>query len=459
MKVRLVFSGRWMVFVWVVAACLGIASRASAENELARVGLQQAVDIAIANQPQILTGKAQLKVAQAKVLESRGALLPQLSGTAAYTRSTANYVMRPGSLPSTLATIANNRSTNHSYNYFNFGLSAEQLIYDFGQSWDSWKSLKDKVVAQDANLRATQASVVLNVRTAFFSAREKKELLQVAVDTLSNQKLHVEQTQGFVAVGTQPDIALAQAKTDFANARVSLINAENDYAVAKASLNQTMGVEWDTDYDVADDDLDASVYENAALRTLLEQAWQRRPELRSAQALIVAQQKAIRGLKGSYGPSLSATGQVTEAGTVIQEMGWNWSVGLSLSWPLFAGGTSYHTIAENEATLTSLLAQQNLQRQQIRLDLEKARLSLRAARASLEAAEDTLVNARQQLALAEGRYQTGVGGMIELSDAQLKATSAASQRAQARFSLAQARASFAYALGLTDADAGADVAR
>src|SRR5206468_6089336 len=85
-------------------------------------------------------------------------------------------------------------------------------------------------------------------------------------------------------------------------------------------------------------------------------------------------------------------------------------------------------------------AQLETQRQQVRLDVEQARLGIRAARGAIAAAEDALVNTRDRLRLAEGRYATGVGSIIELGDAQLAATSAAAQKVQAEYQLSTARA-------------------
>ena len=98
---------------------------------------------------------------------------------------------------------------------------------------------------------------MLAVRTAFFQARAQKALIDVAKDTLANQQRHLAQVQGFVDAGARPEIDLAQARTDVANAQVQLINSENGYATAKAQLNQAMGVPQPTDYDVANDELPA----------------------------------------------------------------------------------------------------------------------------------------------------------------------------------------------------------
>ena len=65
------------------------------------------------------------------------------------------------------------------------------------------------------------------------------------------------------------------------------------------------------------------------------------------------------------------------------------------------------------------------------------------------AAVEALANARIRLTLAERRYQTGVGAIIELGDAQLAFTNAAAQEVGARFTVATTRAQLLKAIGGT----------
>jgi len=85
----------------------------------------------------------------------------------------------------------------------------------------------------------------------------------------------------------------------------------------------------------------------------------------------------------------------------------------------------------------------------VRLEVEQARLFLRGAKAALIAAGEALENARIRLRLAERRYQTGVGDVIELGDAQLALTNAAAQEVTARFNVAIGRAQLIKAVGGT----------
>src|SRR6185312_1129330 len=125
------------------------------------------------------------------------------------------------------------------------------------------------------NERTTRLTVSLNVRTFYFAARANKALMQVAKDTLTNQQKHLDQVNGFVKVGTQPEIALAQQRTAVANAQVQLINAENNYLVAKA-----------------------------------------RPDYLSLEKQVEAQRLAIWAAKTAYGPNLQASTTFSDAGNI-----------------------------------------------------------------------------------------------------------------------------------------------
>jgi outer membrane protein len=104
-------------------------------------------------------------------------------------------------------------------------------------------------------------------------------------------------------------------------------------------------------------------------------------------------------------------------------------------------------VREAEANEAQVVAQFDLVREQLRLEVQQTRLSVRAARASLGAVQEALANARLRLRLAEARYQTGVGSAIELGDAQVAVTAAAVQAVQAEQRLSTARAQLLKALG------------
>lgn len=410
-----------------------------------QLSLAQVEKAALAQQPSVLQAKALTAAAEARAREVRAPLLPQIVGTAQYLRETGNYVARPGVGPTTAAQPQS--SLTNSFNYWSFGLTANQLIFDFGQTWGRWRAAQATTDAQAAAEQALRLETLFNVRRAYFNARADKELVDVARHTLADERRHLAQIEGFVTVGTRPEIDLAQARTVVANAQVALINVENGYQTAKAQLNQAAGLFQDTDYDVGDEEAAPVADEDASLAVLAQRALSSRPELAQLDKQRTAQEKTVSALKGAYGPSLSAVAGYTETGIALDGLVPNWDVGLLVSWPIFQGGLTRAQVDEAEANLQSVEQQKIAEVLQIRLDVEQARLALRAAKASLSATEEAVTSAKEQLRLADARYTTGIGSIIELTDAQLAYANAAAQSVQARYGLAIARVQLLNALG------------
>ncbi len=415
-----------------------LAAPALARAQRPVVSLEDATRLAGENQPLLRQAQAGSRAARARADQDRSPLLPQLSAGASYSLSTDNPARSP------LSATRGGWDTSESW-VFSGKLS--QLLWDFGRTSEAWTASRARAQAQEDGERATAQQVLLTARTSFFNARAAKDLVTVARESLENQEAHLRQIQGFVEVGTRPEIDLAQVRTDRANARVRLINAENGYEVAKAQLNQAMGVERSTDYDVADESLGPLPGEELGTEPLLAEALSARPDAAALRAQLRAQQATLRAVRGAYYPSLSVSTGLTDAGARLDATYWNWSATANLTWNLFQGGLTEAQSREAQANLDGLDAQLSAIRQQVRLEVEQARLAVRAAREAQEAAGEALTNARERLRLAEGRYQTGAGSALEQADAQLALTSAGAQKVQADYSLASARAQLLRALG------------
>jgi outer membrane protein len=452
-----------MMRPFTLTVFLLLSTRLLAQEPTAKIlSLDEALQTAKVNQPQLREAQATTAATRARADEAFAPLLPQISGTASFQLTTANYVSRPGALPrgltnststtdntANISRLGSRPATFNTYGFLNLGLTVTQLIYDFNQTKGKYDAAKASVVAQEKTQRATLLQVMLSVRSAYFEARANKALVAVARETLENQERHLAQIQGFVEVGTRPEIDLAQARTDRANAQVQLITAENNYETAKAQLNQAMGVQAPTTYDVADETLSVVEGEDQTLDGLLVEATKARPEFASLENQIRAQELTLSSVKGAYWPSLNLSTGFTDAGSSLDRLDsqWNWNALLTLSWPFYQGGLTLAQTREAQANVLNLRAQLDDQRNQIRLEVDQARLAVRADKATLSAADEAIVNAQERLKLAEGRYQTGVGNAIELGDSQLALSNALAQKVQAEYNLATARAQLIKALG------------
>jgi outer membrane protein len=412
------------------------------------VTLTEALRAARAHQPTLDLARGNSVTARGQADQARGALLPQLSATVSYKRATSNFVPQPGGMtPGSAQATTSSLATNPLWFA---GLNASQLVYDFGESINRWRAAQVAADAVDENGRTSAAQVDFNARSAFFAARATKDLVGVARDTLANQEKHLAQVQGFVDVGTHPQIDLTQARADRATAQLQLITAENNYAVAKAVLNQAMGVERSVDYDLSDEEMPSVTGEDGDVESLIGDAKQARPEMASLRLNLRSQELGLRTARDMYWPALSLSGSANDSGPYLDKTNWNLSGVVSLSVPLLQGGAIDAQIHQAEGQVTQAQAQLETERQQVRLDVEQARLGIRAAKGAITAAEDALANTRDRLRLAEGRYTTGVGSIIELGDAQVALTTAAAQKVSAQYQLYTARAQLLKALGKND---------
>lgn len=435
----------WLALILPLAA---VTAKAHADDRVPAGGtlsLARAEAIALEHQPTVAEAVAQTEASEGRVEEARAGYLPQATISGAYQRTTGNFALRPGGVPSTISASG---WTGSTYNYFNFGATASQLITDFGVTSGRWRAAAASRDAARDNERTLRVQTLLGVRRAYLQARAQAELAAVAEQSMTNQRKHVEQTQGFVRAGMRPDIDLARVRTDLANAKVQLVNANNALTLARATLNQAMGLPQTTVYELAEEDLPAVAGEADSLDGLIAQAVKGRPELVNLTDRRRAQELTLQSVKGGYGPSLSATAGATEAGTELGNLVPNWFVGLSASWQILQGGLTRGQVREAKGTLAALTASEQTLLLQIRVDVEQAQLGVMAAKSTISAAEEALVNARELLRLAERRYETGLGSAIELGDAQVAATAAAAQEVTARFSLGTARAQLLAALGV-----------
>src|ERR1019366_1054894 len=93
---------------------------------------------------------------------------------------------------------AGSSSLSNQFNIWSFGLTATQLIYDFGQTTERYGAAKDTAEAQLFEERVTRLQILANVRQAYFNARANKDLVDVAQETLDDQQKHLKQVEAFV---------------------------------------------------------------------------------------------------------------------------------------------------------------------------------------------------------------------------------------------------------------------
>jgi outer membrane protein len=377
----------------------------------------ECVEIALERHPSLKGARAQVEAAYQRVWQQVAGYLPR--GDYGY-----NFNRQERPLTAILGGgqvgEVQRRETSQRFNFNSTSFSMDQVLFDFGKNLDSIQSALASKRARDADHETTAQSVILNVKGTYYTVLSAQRLLQVAEENLARDQKHLQEAGARYEVGLAPRFDVTQVQVQVANATLALVRARNNVALARANLRNAMGLTSPLTAELVDD----LAYEEINLDAdrLLSRAYAVRPELSSLIALQQAAAEQVSSLQKQYLPSLLGRAQYNWTGRDFPlRPGWN--VGLAFTFPLFDSVLTRAEVGEAKAELQSLAAQVE--------ELRQAYLNIHEAGESIIVSETALKEARENLEMAEGRYSTGVGNIIELTEAEALLTAAQANHVQA----------------------------
>ena len=387
-----------------------------ADREL---GVEQAVAIALANQPTIQNRVSAYVAAQQRVAQALSPLLPQVSGlwTAFQQKSVEHGHHRGYGQNITLNTI--NLQTQAT-------VTASQLLFDFGKNWAATDAAKANSEFARESVELQKDLIALAVKQSYYNLLLASRLVVVNAQAVDRADLNLRSAKGFFEVGTRPRFDVTRAEVDVANARVSLIRAQNAVSLSRIALNTGMGIAINAPTRI----VDTLAYEPFMVDrdSLVAEALRRRAEYRQAKYQVDAAEATLRQNFRNFFPDVIASGTYGSARADMNEI---YSYGVQLSWSIFDGGNKVARYKEAKALLDATKANVRDTELTIWQQVEQAYVNLISAEEQIGAAQKAVESAQENFRLSQGRFDAGVGTIIELTDAQLALTQAQSTQAQA----------------------------
>jgi outer membrane protein TolC len=409
----------------IALSCLA-ATASAADRE--RKTLDECIALALAQQPTLRAADASITAARERVWQSAAAYLPQVSGNYSASRrrspngstSTSDGTVTVGGRPGA--------GVQREFSFYSGGVSLSQVLFDFGQNLaliHRQQALEASIVA-DADTQ--RDAVVFDVSQAYLALLAAHRLRDVADETVRQNRQHLEVAQGRYDVGFAPRFDVTAAQVQLANAELLQVTARNNVTLGRETLRHAIGLSGPLDFDIVDvlDAPPVKVDDEAALRA----AYDNRPELRSNVAQQRAATQQIAALQKDYLPKVGGTATYTKSGR-DEPSAESWNVGAQVNLSIFNGGLTTAEIGEARANLAVLEANYESVRQNVTLEVRQALANVQQGLESIRVAEKGSRQARENLELAEGRYSTGAGSIIELTDAQASLASADANRVQA----------------------------
>jgi outer membrane protein len=401
--------------------------------------LDEAIQIALDNHPAISAARERIGAQQAVLGQQMAAYYPSINMSNFY-RTGTETGNTTGVAGVGFDTILSQTNLN-------------MILYNFGKREGNVQSARETVSATAFNYKTTVDSVILGVKQSYYFYLQAKAIVQVRVETVKNRDLLTRQAQGFFEVGTRARIDVARAEANLYLSQADLIAAQNAQAIAWVVLKNAMGLR-----DLPVRPLTEEVTITAIpykLDEAREIAYASRPELKSFEAQKRAQDQNIAVARRSHLPDIifdsnyrrSNTSVVTSNNPSTFPLPGGWQVQVTLAVPIFDGFRTTNRVEETLRTYYTINAQEEQQRQQVALDVEQAYLRLVELQERIKANKAAADAAKENLDLANGRYQVGVGNIIEVTDAQNTYTDAQTTYVRALYDYKIADAQLTRAIG------------
>lgn len=382
------------------------------------LALGDAVRLALDKNKSVEASVAARNAAETRVSQARSGLLPKVNYSESWTRSD-----NPVFVFSSLLTQHQFGAENFQIgplnrpdflNNFQSQLTADQVLYDAGQTKHAIRSaeLTKDVAAEDG--RRTQMEVITGVIRAYYDALLSADQLTATVQAMRSAQADLGRAENIRAAGMSTDVDTLSIRVHLASVREQQIRREADVEVARAALNDAIGLPLDAPHSLTSP-LVPLVAPEGSLGDRENSAIAQRPEARQAKLATSLAKTQAATARGNLLPQVTLHGAFeADRQRFVTGGGDNWLVSVGLRWNLFNGFGDKARIEESEFALKRSLAEEARAGSAIRLQVHRAYADLHAATQQIEVAKAAVAEAEESLRITQNRYEAGISNVTDL---------------------------------------------
>ena len=403
-----------------------------------------ALNTALQQNAAILKGKNDLEASYGIVVQTRAVALPRVQATGKYTDSEITMLQSPPGF--------NYPQPNQNWNA---GLQIVQSIYDGGKLTAAMRAARLTKEQALAQYQAVIADALLATRVAYYDVLLAAQQITVHEASVNLLQKEQEDQQRRYDAGTVPHFNVLRAGVAVANERPMLIQARNNYRIAKNNLSNLLGYNLPRDIweDIPlrlTDTLDAVPFD-VKLPDAIQQALGRRTELTALRKAEELQQLGIVNAKSGYKPTVQVfagynwlnSSFSTDPATSLD----GWNAGAQMSWNIFDGLLTHGKVVQANALHEKSKTELADQSRQIELQVRTAYSGFIEAKEVLDSQKTVQAEAEEALREAKARAEAGTGTQLDVLDAETSLTQARTTNVLALHDYATARAKLERAIG------------
>jgi outer membrane protein TolC len=441
--------------------------------------LTSAIQVALANNSQIKRSLLSLEDADEQVRLAWSEVLPDISGSATYTRNLeipVNFVparfFDPNADPGELVPLQFGTDNN-----WRGGLSVEQTLFS-GEAFVGISSSKLYKAAQAENMRATTQQIVTQTRLAYYNVLVAQEQLRLQQATVARLQKNLKDNQARRKAGLIDEYGVLQVQVELSNQEPQLTQAKYNVAQAYRELKIVMGVPLNLEFEVQGDLSSFEVTSQAAANEVNQNlkevdkmtpyqyqsgsdvmniATDKRGDIRVLEKQNELKSQEIKAIKSRFLPQLTANYNLdwaaAQAGTPVffgtkNTRARSQTLGLTISFPIFQG-------FERSANLSIAKIEKKDLEEQRRAAVRSAKNEVQSAKESLNQAIETAPARKKALDLAQegynrarARLENGIGSQLDVTNAELQLRQAEVNYAEMVYNYLSAKAQYDKAIGM-----------
>ena len=410
-----------------LAAC-GILSAGTALAAPVELTLEDSVNLALENNPQVKIAMLDEMKAEASLDEAE-----------ANRGFTLGYVHNAG------------RSKMEGFtaeNSFSNGLTLSLPLYTGGRLENAIDAAEIALESAKLGVNDTRQQLRMDTTNSYYSILQAQNQVTIYQQTVESLEEHLRNVKAQYHVGTVAKSDVLRSEVELADAQQGLIKAENARDLSVSNFNNVVGLPLDTDVRVTEE-LGYEKYD-LVLADCIAYALEHRADGKQAQLAIDAAEEYKSIAKSGYRPSITASAS----------NGWSdsdfpgtedesWQIGAKLSWNIFDMGATKAQVRQADADLLTAkeLARQKLDA--IQLEVRMAYLDVHEAEKRIHTSQVSVDKAEEDLKIAHVRYRAGVGTNLDVMDAQVALTTAKMNYVQSLYDYNTSKAELDSAMGIS----------
>jgi len=412
-----------------------------APTEVLRLTLDQAVGLALKQNP-----TAQIAILTAAQSEqdkniARADLLPQASATISDEAQKVNLLAQFGgkvALPGFPKTVG-------PYQLFTAGPSVSVPVFDL-TLWRRYQAAQSTVKASKANSLSTREQVILLVVSQYIGTLRAVANVQASRSRVDLAQALYDQAADLQKEGVGTGIDTLRANVELQNEKQRLIQAETDRETSLFGLSRLLNLDPRQPLEQADS-LSFFDTPQPEVEASMEAALGERQEWKALESQIKAAEYQKKGAQDLRLPTVRFDGTFEYVGTSGNTTLPTYTYQGSVNVPLFTGGRIHAEVVRADLEIRKLDEQRNDLRNQIGLEVKTALLNLRSARNEVEVANLGVQLSKEEVDQARDRFKAGVANNIEVIQAQDSLARANDNQIAALYRFNQARADVARSIG------------